>query len=151
MDRALPDPSDSPAPHARCLRIAITPITSSDARVWVHSFHNVVALLLRRCRGDGGFSEAIDLVCSFLILEDLLPYFSAADNYTDNAWVTPSTSPKLSGSLALQSSGIGPFTPRLSNRRFRVDAGSGVEVFQHFGISSYSLLPHLCVLFNSCG
>jgi hypothetical protein len=61
----FPDPSNSPAHHARSLRIcstATTPMTGSNARAWLRSFHLVVTLSVDGRRTLGGYSEVIDLI-----------------------------------------------------------------------------------------
>lgn len=114
--KVFPDPSNSPAHHTRCIRIgapAVTLMTSSGARAWVRSFHRVTKLWLSGDWKDGGFSEVVDFVCSFLLLEDLWLFFSASAGNVGDAWDTPLASPKLTGSLLLKRSGIGSIIPRL--------------------------------------
>ena len=113
---AFPDPSNSPAHHTRSIRLsalAITLMTSQEVRPWLRSFQLVVTLSVRGYRMDGGFSEVIDLICSFPLLEDLFLWFSAPDNRVDNNWDTPSTSPKLNGTLLLKRGGSCLIIPRL--------------------------------------
>ena len=69
----FPDPSNSPAHHTRSLRISapvLSLMTSSDARPLVCSFRFVVRLQLGGYRRDE-FLKAVDIICSFPLLEDL--------------------------------------------------------------------------------
>ena len=114
--KAFPDPSNSPAHHTRSLRIsalAVASVASQDARPWLRSFQLVVTLSVDGHRMDGGFSEVIDLICSFPLLEDLFLWFSASDNSVDHDWDTPSPSPKLNGTLLLKRGGSCLIIPRL--------------------------------------
>jgi hypothetical protein len=129
--KAFPDPSTSPAHYALSLYICGVPIiTAADEDVggWIRTFHNVVRLDLE-CLGPTndrlslapfhGLSpalrslcltatslEVLDLICSFPLLEDLE---LVALNRGNGARNTPSTSPKLTGSLELR--GIGGIRP----------------------------------------
>jgi hypothetical protein len=125
---AFPDPSNSPVHHTRSLSIlgplAIAP-TRMGAHTWIRSFRHVVKLTVdtREWRGTFGslvqlhgfssalkslhiihssihLSQAIDLVCSFPLLEDLGFHFTRCPPYTEG-WNAPSTSPKLTGTLHL--------------------------------------------------
>jgi len=136
--KTFPDPSTSPAHHTRTLSIRGIPVvTAADAGVdgWIRTFHNVEHLRLDRLGEDPdhraslvpfyGLSPTVrflslvstsidvfDLICSFPLLEDLAlisPNIAGADR-----WNTASTSPKLTGSLHLQSIwGIRSVTNRL--------------------------------------
>jgi len=122
----FPDPSNSPAHHTRSLSIYGIPVVApTDAGVggWIRAFHNVVHLRLERLGEEDprasfvpfyGFSptvrslslastslEVFDLVCSFPLLEDLALH-SLHPTTQGDGWVTPSTSPKLTGSLYLK-------------------------------------------------
>ena len=121
--KTFPDPSNSPAHHVRILMMVIgTPLTTA-ASPWIRAFHNVVSFhvdfssthsvslvpfhgfspSLRSLHLGASFlplSAAINLLCSFSLLEDLAirPFHSeAADR-----WTVPSTSPRLTGSLDLR-------------------------------------------------
>jgi hypothetical protein len=121
--KAFLDLPNSPAHHARSLSIPdLSLVTASGvgAGGWIRTFHNVVHLHLEGLWTDrrvsfvpfhgfsptlrslslrGISSEVSDLICSFPLLEDLaLVSFSLSDT-----WNTPSTSPKLTGSLSLRS------------------------------------------------
>ena len=126
--KTFPDPSNSPAHHTHSLSICGIPVvTPADAGVggWIHTFHNVIHLRLERLGEEDhraslipfyGFSptvrslslastslEVFDLVCSFPLLEDLALISLHPDTEADDGeWVTPSTSPKLTGSLYLK-------------------------------------------------
>jgi hypothetical protein len=121
--KTCPDPSNSPAHHTRNLTIRGIPVvTFADANEggWIRTFHNVIHLDLERSMGEDpraslvpfhGLSptlrslrlmsvspDVLDLICSFPLLEDLvmLPL-----GYGSDAWNTPRTSPKLTGTLSL--------------------------------------------------
>jgi hypothetical protein len=89
---------------------------------WIRTFHNVVHLRLDRHSGDRlaslvpfyGLSPTVrslcltstsndvfDLVCSFPLLKDLSLVALSPGSDADG-WTTPSTSPKLTGSLDLR-------------------------------------------------
>ena len=107
---AFPDPLNSPAHHVHSIRIyaeALTAITSSNARPWLRSFRSVASLRLAGHRTDGGFLEAVDLICSFPLLKNISFYFSASGGNIGSGWVLPSTSPKLDGHLVLGGGGAG--------------------------------------------
>ena len=127
---AFPDPSNSPAHHARVLslfnRTAVT-AASTYARAWILSFCHITELrlnsiLLHDNRIDSfaqlhglsptlksllilfssaPLSEIINLICSFPLLEDLLLLLSVNDDTAADGWEAPLTSPKLTGSLRL--------------------------------------------------
>ena len=116
--KVFPDPSNSPAHHTRTLHVdasAVILMANSDTRPLVRSFHSVTALSVRGYWRDGGFSEVVELICSFPLLKDLWLQFSVMDgNIGTNVWFyTPSTSPKLNGSLVLMKSVVGSIVPRL--------------------------------------
>jgi hypothetical protein len=59
-------------------------------------------------------SEVVGLICYFPLLQDLwISIFDSGSNNVDNASDTISTSPKLNGTLVLQTGGIGPIVPQL--------------------------------------
>jgi hypothetical protein len=122
--KAFPDPSTSPAHHTLTLYIRGIPIvTAADKGVggWIRTFHNLIHLhlecfgpandqlslapfyglspTLRSLRLTATSLEVLDLICSFPLLEDL-----ALDSLrrANDAWNTPSISPKLTGSLELR-------------------------------------------------
>lgn len=126
--KTFPDPLNSPAHHTRYLSIfGIPVITAADVGVdgWIRTFHNVVHLHLD-CLGDedrqvllvhfNGLSptlrslslsttsiEVFDLICSFPLLEDLSLVGVLPSSPGTDGWKIPSVSPKLTGSLHLQS------------------------------------------------
>jgi hypothetical protein len=124
--KAFPDTSNSPAHYTRALTIRGIPIVTAagiDVDGWIRTFHNVVHLHLdvfiwgadpaslapshrlsstvRSLRlGSTSIppSEIFSFVCSFPLLEDLaLPAFTHENGI--ERWATPSTSPRLTGSL----------------------------------------------------
>ena len=124
--KLFPDPSSSPAYHTRSLTIngrrAVT-AASTDACAWIHSFLHIVKFevittgwydgqvslvqfraLSRTLKSLSLYctsiplSEIFGLICSFPLLEDLALHHWGGDA---NEWATPSTSPKLTGSLQL--------------------------------------------------
>ena len=138
--KAFPDPSNSPAHHTRTLTIhgrQLITAAGADVGRWIRAFHNVVHLHAgTRGLGDDQVSlvpfhglspavrslrlestharpsEVFGLICSFPLLEDFaLLVFGYGD---EDRWSTPSTSPRLTGSLELRSvvGGIGPITRR---------------------------------------
>jgi hypothetical protein len=125
--KTFPDPSNSPAHHTRYLFIyGLSVVTAADADVggWIRTFHNVVHLHLQPFGSEGHqvslvpfhglspnlrslhltftSSEVLDLISSFPLLEDLA---LASLGSGSDAWNTPSTSPKLTGTLELRASG----------------------------------------------
>ena len=125
--KAFPDPSNSPAHHARTL--SVYGATDADAGVddWLRAFHNVEHLLLARTDRSPLVSfyalspavrslhlthtttDVFDLICSFPLLEnlvllDLHPGSEADLQLVSEAggWNAPSKSPKLTGSLDLR-------------------------------------------------
>ncbi|KAF9780872.1 hypothetical protein BJ322DRAFT_1112265 [Thelephora terrestris] len=126
--KAFPNPSDSPAHHIRILRLSdIDSITAAGthASAWFRSFHRVEALQLQSRWSEylsislapfKGFSptlrslrlfllsvplpDALELICSFPLLEDvrLDGIIFGSDTYH---WHPPPTSPKLTGALHL--------------------------------------------------
>ena len=119
----FPDPSNSPAHHTRSLTIQRLPAfitTGVDVGSWIRTFQNVVDLRFEHITWPDhqaplapfhGFShtvrslrltytsfEVFDLVCSFPLLEDLaLVGLRPKDDIV--GLKSPSTSPKLTGSL----------------------------------------------------
>ena len=121
--KTFPDPSNSPAHHTRHLTIrGLSLVTAADADAggWIPIFHKVVHLHLEFTGSEDprvsltpfhGLSptlkslhlsctspEVLDLICSFPLLEDLA--LMSLQRGSDT-WNTPSTSPKLTGSLDL--------------------------------------------------
>ena len=118
---AFPDPSSSPAHHTRTLSIRAVPEVASVGG-WLDGFHNVVRLRLE-CFGEEhhaslaplyGLSptlrsltlvptpiEVFEFIRSFPLLEDLA--LGILDSGTEaDRWITPATSPKLTGTLHLR-------------------------------------------------
>jgi hypothetical protein len=134
--KTFPDPSHSPAHHTRTLFISDPPhVVAADADEggWIRAFRNVVHLYLGFFDSEDprvslvpfhGLSptlrslylvntsmEVLDLICSFPLLEDLE---LASLRHGSDTWNTPSTSPKLTGSLSLTPlKGIRPIVRRL--------------------------------------
>ena len=133
--KTFPDPPISPAHHTRHLSIyGLSHVTTADAEAcsWIRAFHNVEHLHLEALGWNDRSSltlfhglsptltslylantylEALGLVCSFPLLEDLAVSFL---DQGDDAWNTPSTSPKLTGSLSLRAVGdVYPVARRL--------------------------------------
>jgi hypothetical protein len=125
--KAFPNPSDSPAHHTRGLSIRGLPVTTTtyaDVGRWIRTFRNLVYLHLEAIGEEDhqiplnlfrglsptlrslslvpASSEVLDLICSFPLLEDLALILPSHGN---DAWNTPSTSPKLTGSLNLSAFG----------------------------------------------
>jgi len=119
--KTFPDPSSSPAHHARNLLIhCTTVITVADTGVggWVRTFHNVTHLRLMRLDRAAlvplyelspvvrslslahSTIEIVDLICSFPLLEDLELRALHPENDADRQKAPP-MSPKLTGSLGL--------------------------------------------------
>jgi hypothetical protein len=121
--KTFPDPSNSPAHHTRRLTISGIPVVTAadtDAGGWIRTFHNIVHLHLEFTGSEDprvsltpfrGLSptlkslhlsctspEVLDLICSFPLLEDLA---LTSLQHGSDTWNTPSTSPKLTGSLDL--------------------------------------------------
>ena len=114
--KAFPDPSNSPAHYTRTMSIdgsVITTMKSSDARPWVHAFHLVTRLELQGDWEGGGFSEVVDLICSFPLVEDLWLGLSTSDSNIGDSRDTPSSSPKLNGILTLSGDEVCPIIPLL--------------------------------------
>jgi len=124
--KTFPDPSNSPAHHARTLSIrGIPSITAADAGVggWIRAFHNVEHLRLVRPFKPPlvpfyGLSPVVrslrltqftigvfDLICSFPLLEDLALILLYPESEADG-WNPPLTSPKLTGCLELRSASM---------------------------------------------
>jgi hypothetical protein len=125
--KTFPDPPSSPAHHTRSLSIrGIPPITAADGDVggWIRTFQNLthfhlesiglndrqvplvafhgLSPTLKSLRLTCISSEVLDLICSFPLLEDLALISLGPGS---DAWNTPSTSPKLTGSLELKAFG----------------------------------------------
>jgi len=137
--KAFPDPTNSPAHHTRTLGIHCPrPIKATHVDT-ISSFCGVVRLevtvgqlyhggitlvplhglspVLRSLRLDFATlpdSDIFGLICSFPLLEDLA-LSSISRGQRDGQWTTPSTSPRLTGSLELSrvTEGIQPITRRL--------------------------------------
>jgi len=123
--KSFPDPSNSPAHYTRALSVWGVPITpgtdlgpDKHPGGWIRTFCNVVHLRLSRLDQASlvpfyGLSPTLkslhlaqthpgvfDLICSFPLLEDLTLVALLPDIDTAR-WSTPSTSPKLTGTLDL--------------------------------------------------
>ena len=125
--KIFPDPTSSPAHHARTLSIWGMPVVTtmdSDVGGWIPTFHSVVHLRLDCLTGKDDHwaslvpfyrlsptvrslclasthSEAFGLICSFPLLEGLALHHVIIDSDADE-WNPPFTSPKLTGSLDLR-------------------------------------------------
>jgi hypothetical protein len=134
--KAFSDPSTSPAHYTHSLSISgipFIPVPDTHAGGWIHTFHNLehlhleyhgweddqVSLVpfhglsptLKSLHLTSAFSEVLDLICSFPLLEDLALISLSPGS---DSWSTPSTSPKLTGSLALRTfQGFRPVAHRL--------------------------------------
>jgi hypothetical protein len=122
--KTFPNPSTSPTHYTRSLSIGgipFIPVSDSRAGGWIHTFHNLVHLhleyhgweddqlslvpfhgllpTLKSLHLTSAFSEVLDLICSFPLLEGLALISLSPGS---DSWSTPSTSPKLTGSLALR-------------------------------------------------
>lgn len=125
--KAFPDPSNSPAHHARDLSIRSLPglvAATTIARAWIRTFCNIVSLTLETSAQDDkqaslvplhalfpalksfslnhdsiSSSEILNLVCSFPSLEDL-SLTSTGSGEADTI-ILPPTSPKFTGYLCL--------------------------------------------------
>jgi hypothetical protein len=83
---------------------------SEDHQVSLAPFHGL-SPTLRSLQLDFAFSEVLNLICSFPLLEDLA---LVAFRHGSDTWNTPLTSPKLTGSLELKAlKGIRPAARRL--------------------------------------
>ena len=120
---AFPDPSNSPAHHTRSLFIRGFAVFAADVGGWIHTFNRVnhlrleclsnedhrISLIpfhglsptLKSLRLNCSYPNVFDLICSFPLLEDLALVSSTYESDT-GGWDTPSTSPKLTGSLDLR-------------------------------------------------
>lgn len=126
--KAFPNPSNSPAHHTHTLWFSdLTSIiaASTYARAWVNSFHRVVKSevkthwpesfcislaqfngflpslrSLRLSRTSIPLSEALDLICSFPLLEDVRLDGVVTESGTDQ-WHPPPASPRFTGCLCL--------------------------------------------------
>ncbi|KAF9647357.1 hypothetical protein BDM02DRAFT_2704363 [Thelephora ganbajun] len=135
---AFPDPTNSPAHHARtlsirhpelittadtdtlrtfcgvvCLKVhAGLPCNQAVSLVPLHGFSPIIRSLHLICTTLQN-SEVFGLICSFPLLEDLA-LISRARRRRDEVWNAPLTSPKLTGSLDLHmGEGIRLVTRRL--------------------------------------
>ena len=128
--KAFPDPSTSPAHHARVLSLyclAAVGSAGTGALAWVRTFCNVVDLRIVSVRWNGNQtslvpfhklfptlkslaiyrcyippSELLGLICSFPLLEDLqLRLLSTRDTPAIDERTAPSTSPEFTGTLHL--------------------------------------------------
>jgi hypothetical protein len=102
-----------PSPPRIRMRVAgSTPFTTSSICTWstmgweddqvsLVPFHGL-SPTLKSLRLTSAFSEVLDLICSFPLLEDLALVSLGPGS---DSWSTPSTSPKLTGSLALRTFG----------------------------------------------
>jgi len=123
--KTFPDPFNSPACYTSTLCISDLPtptVTDTDVGIWIRTFCNVVHLELssvgltalvllyelsptvRSLRLTHSTTEVFDLICSFPLLEDLELITPASERDT-GSWNIPSTSPKLTGTLALRTLG----------------------------------------------
>ena len=127
--KAFPDPSSSPAHHARTLAIfgiKLVAAASTNVRRWIRAFHSIVHLHMSARGWDDRISltpfhglsptvkslclkcssvppsETLNLVCSFPLLEDLT-FIPFGHETEADEWTTPLTSPKLTGSLTVSS------------------------------------------------
>ena len=134
--RRFPDPPTSPAHYARTLRFINFQTFGLTTPAFTHSFCRVADLQVAtgmmgpdNCVSLGllhglsptlkslalyyeklPLSEILSLICSFPLLENLALRHPRPIGDT-NGWDTPSTSPKLTGTLRLYDSG-GPFITR---------------------------------------
>ena len=126
--QAFPDPSGSLAPYTRTfsfLELYPTTLVNPDIVGWIHSFDRVENLILgfiRHSRGVSlvqlhGFSPAIrsvslaystvpfsrifDFISSFPLLENLALIMISPHTSDTGKWISPSTSPKFTGSLRI--------------------------------------------------
>ena len=118
--KTFPDPSNSPGHHTRNLSI-YRAYANTGVGGWIRAFHNVVHLRLEALGEDPRSSiapfydisptlrslhlastslEVFDFICSFPLLEDLALDIHFPGTEVDG-WITPLTSPKLTGFLHL--------------------------------------------------
>jgi len=136
---AFPDPTNSPAHHTRTLSIHHPHLIKATHAGTISSFCGVVRLVVNTETWDNESltlvslhglspvlrslqliftalpdSEIFGLICSLPLLEDL-KLLSTGNEHRDGRWTTPSTSPRLTGSLELfiASEEIQPTTRRL--------------------------------------
>jgi len=135
--KTFPDPSTSPADYTCTLKV-LDIWAATAASHWLRAFRQVVRLHMVTLATDEdqislvpfhglwpalrslrlGFdsippSKVFDFMCSFPLLEDLMLFHIGHEN-TSDIWITPSTSPKLTGSLDLGAMwGIWPTARRL--------------------------------------
>ena len=128
--KAFPDPSNSPAHHARGLAISgLTAVkaATTHGHAWIRSFNSIIKLAVDTHWWDDGdlslvqlhglsptlkslsldrsslpLSEAFNLACSFPLLEDLSLRSFRPQQPVHDPINPPSTSPKLTGTLLLQ-------------------------------------------------
>ena len=127
--KLFPDPSTSPVHYTRILILCDFPIPEVDVTsvlAFIHSFRYITELEIDASlwEDDGRISlaslhglspslrslslryeilplsEILNLICSFPLLEDLTLNHDCIEGNMDG-WDTPSTSPKLTGSLVL--------------------------------------------------
>jgi len=131
----FPDPTNSPAHHARTLLIDDFNFATAADGCIISTFCGIVRLhvvlyrreiplaplyglspAIRSLRvgiDSCNLSEIFDLVCSLPLLEDLM-LVSSTHDLGDGGWNAPSTSPRLTGFLKLSlSGGIRSTTPLL--------------------------------------
>ena len=135
--KTFPDPLNSPADYTWTLKI-LDICHATAASHWLRAFRHVVRLHIVTLATDEdqislvpfhgiwpalkslrlGFdsippSEIFNFMCSSPLLEDLMLFHIGHEN-TSDIWITPSTSPKLTGSLDLGAMwGIWPTARRL--------------------------------------
>ena len=123
--KTFPDPSDSPAHHVRILVMVLDTPLPTTADLWICAFHNVVSLQVESTsyvpvplafvpfhglspslrslhlgsKSSPPLSDAINLLCSFPLLEDISIH--GFRHYEWDRWTVPPTSPRLTGSLKL--------------------------------------------------
>ena len=137
---AFPDPLNSPAHHTRSLVISgflAVIAATAHGHAWVRSFNSIIKLAVDTRPWDDGdvslvqlhglspalkslsvsrsslpFSEALNLTCSFPLLEDLSLRSFRPQQPAHDPIDPPSTSPKLTGSLLLRGD-VRSLAPRL--------------------------------------
>ena len=129
--KLFPNPSESPARHARILKIANSSVLKTavtSALPWIHPFRHLVELRLSDfilvskpisvvqllglspalkslslCGIYSPLLEVFNFICSFHLLENLELRHNKLEGNIDE-WDPPSASPKLTGSLTLDGS-----------------------------------------------
>ena len=126
--RTFPDPSGSLAPYTRTLsflELYPTTLVNPDIVGWIHSFDRVENLILGFIRDSHGvslvqlhgfspalrsvslaystapFSRIFDFISSFPLLENLALIMISPHTSDTGKWISPSTSPKFTGSLRI--------------------------------------------------